>query len=174
MKHPIIKSIAALPFLAGIAIGVYQLTFTPLTNGIRADRLLVEKGERRLTLYSEGRVIKRYAIALGRQPVGAKQLEGDGKTPEGRFTIDWRNPHSAAYRSLHISYPRPHHIAFARERHRSPGGGVMIHGLANGSGVLGPLHRLRDWTDGCVAVTNAEMDDLWRAVPDGTPIDIVP
>ena len=103
---------------------------------------------------------------------GHKQSEGDERTPEGRYIIDWRNPRSIAHLSLHISYPDEEDVAAAREAGRAPGGNIMIHGLPNGWGALGPLHRVLDWTDGCIAVTNEEMREIWSKVPDGTPIEI--
>lgn len=139
-----------------------------------ADRVLVEKNARRLTLFRNNRPIKSYEIALGRQPVGAKQFEGDNKTPEGRYVIDFRKRNSSYHRALHISYPGPQEAAFAAKQKRSAGGNIMIHGLPNGMGSMGPLHRLRDWTAGCIAVTNNEIEELWQAIPDGTPIDIRP
>ena len=144
-----------------------------LSNRI-ADRVLVEKNARRLTLFHHDRPIKSYEIALGRQPVGAKQFEGDNKTPEGHYVIDFRKRNSSYHRALHISYPGPQEAAFAAKQKRSAGGNIMIHGLPNGMGSMGPLHRLRDWTAGCIAVTNNEIEELWQAIPDGTPIDIRP
>jgi murein L,D-transpeptidase YafK len=118
--------------------------------------------------------MKTYRIALGRSPVGKKTREGDRKTPEGCYTIDWRNPGSRFYRSLHISYPNDEDIQQAASQGVSPGGDIMIHGLKNGKSWIGKRHRRQDWTDGCVAVTNTEMDEIWDAVPDGTPVKIVP
>ncbi|MDG4552746.1 MAG: L,D-transpeptidase family protein [Candidatus Competibacter sp.] len=145
-----------------------------LSNNRIADRILVEKNARRLTLFRNDKPIKSYEIALGRQPVGAKQFEGDNKTPEGHYVIDFRKRDSAYHRALHISYPRPQEVAFAARKKRSAGGNIMIHGLPNGMGSMGALHRLRDWTAGCIAVTNNEIEELWRTIPDGTPIEIRP
>jgi len=139
-----------------------------------ADEVLIRKGARRLTLLRDGRPIKTYRIALGRKPVGKKTREGDRKTPEGCYTIDWRNPGSRFYRSLHISYPNDEDIQQAAAQGVSPGGDIMIHGLKDGMGRLGKRHRRQDWTDGCVAVTNTEMDEIWDTVPDGTPVTILP
>ena len=138
------------------------------------NRILVEKKARRLTLFSNNKPIKIYEIALGRQPEGPKQFQGDNKTPEGRYVIDSRKRNSSYHRALHISYPNPKDAAFAAKQKKSAGGDIMIHGLPNGMGTLGPFHRLRDWTAGCIAVTNAEIEEIWRAVPDGTPIEIRP
>ena len=144
-----------------------------LSNRI-ADRVLVEKNARRLTLFRNDKPIKSYEIALGRQPVGAKQFKGDNKTPEGHYVIDFRKRNSSYHRALHISYPGPQDAAFATKQKRSAGGDIMIHGLPNGMGWLDSAHRLRDWTAGCIAVTNAEIEEIWRAVPDGTPVEIRP
>lgn len=119
-------------------------------------------------------VLKTYKVSLGSEPVGPKQRQGDHKTPEGAYTLDRRNPRSRFYRSLHVSYPTPEQRAEAAKSGADPGGDIMIHGLPNGFGWLGSLHRTMDWTDGCIAVTDQEMDEIWRAVDDGTPIEIRP
>jgi murein L,D-transpeptidase YafK len=141
---------------------------------LRADRIVVMKKKRTLELFSQGSVIKTYKVALGGDPVGPKTRQGDHKTPEGVYVLDFRNAHSQFYKSIHISYPNPHDRALARQKGVSAGGDVFVHGLPNGYGVIGAAHRLRDWTDGCIAVTNEEMDEIWKAVPDGTPIEIKP
>jgi len=146
----------------------------PLPANSIVNRILVEKKARRLTLFRNNKPVKTYAIALGRQPEGHKQFEGDNKTPEGRYVIDARKKNSSFHRALHISYPSTKDVAFAARQKKSAGGNIMIHGLPNGMGALGPLHRLRDWTAGCIAVTNAEIEEIWRAVPDGTPVEIRP
>ncbi len=146
----------------------------PLPANARADLVVVEKSKRLLTLYTQGQPLKSYEISLGRVPVGAKEREGDKKTPEGRYLIDFRKADSGYFRALHISYPNPADVAAARKQGVSPGGAVMIHGLRNGFGWIGKLQRFADWTLGCVAVTNQEMAELWRTVPDGTPIDLRP
>ena len=139
-----------------------------------ADWILVEKKARRLTLFRNSKPLKSYDIALGRQPEGPKRFQGDNKTPEGRYRIDSRKKNSDYYRALHISYPNPGDAAYATKQKRSAGGDIMIHGLPKGMGSLGRLHLLRDWTAGCIAVTNTEIEELWRAIPDGTPIEIRP
>ncbi|WP_242482262.1 L,D-transpeptidase family protein [Thiocystis violacea] len=139
-----------------------------------ADHLLVLKSERKLRLYRGRELLREYRVSLGFAPRGAKEREGDGKTPEGRYVIDYRNPNSRFYRSLHIAYPTATEVARAQAKGVSPGGMIMIHGLRNDRGFWGRLHRLRDWTAGCIAVTNAEMAEIWRLVPDGTPIEIRP
>ena len=139
-----------------------------------ADWILVEKKARRLTLFRESKPLKSYDIALGRQPDGPKRFQGDNKTPEGRYRIDFRKRNSDYHRALHISYPSAEDAAIAAKQKRPAGGDIMIHGLPKGMGSLERLHLLRDWTAGCIAVTNAEIEELWRAVPDGTPIEIRP
>jgi murein L,D-transpeptidase YafK len=106
--------------------------------------------------------------------VGKKQQQGDGRTPEGEYRLDYRNPNSSFHNALHISYPQSDDVAIARKLGVNPGGLVMVHGMKNGFGWLGRLARVIDWTDGCVAVTNREMDEIWRAVPDGTKIILRP
>ena len=140
----------------------------------RADRVLVVKSQRKLILLSRGQTIKTYKIALGGDPIGAKTRQGDHKTPEGLYILDHRNEHSQFYRSIHISYPNTEDRVRARKLGVSAGGDVMLHGLPNGYGWIGAAHRSHDWTDGCIAVTNDEMDEIWRTVPDGTPIEIRP
>ena len=139
-----------------------------------ADRVVVEKAARTLTLYRAGQAVKTYRVALGREPVGHKLQEGDGRTPEGTYRIDFHKRDSAFHRALHISYPNAADRAQARARGVSPGGDIMIHGLPNGAVAAGAAHRLRDWTEGCIAVTNSEIEELWTAVPDGTLVEIRP
>jgi murein L,D-transpeptidase YafK len=136
--------------------------------------VLVEKAPRRLTLFFAGYPVRSYRVALGRDPIGDKLRRGDGRTPEGRYTIDGRNGASEFYRSLHISYPSSADVRRAREAGAAPGGEIMIHGLPNGSEWVTSEHTRFDWTEGCIAVTNEEMDELWELVPDGTPIEIRP
>lgn len=147
---------------------------SPLPVGVVADRVLIEKHARRLTLFCKGATIKAYHISLGRHPEGKKSQEGDGRTPEGTYTVDRRKQNSRYHRALHLSYPSPADTAAAKAAGLSPGGDIMIHGLPNGIGFLGKLHINRDWTLGCIAVTNPEIEELWRSVPDGTTVQIAP
>ena len=141
----------------------------------QADYILVLKSERRMILYRQGQPIRQYRISLGNGANdGPKRFEGDGRTPEGTYIIDWRNNNSVAHISLHISYPNAQDVAYAASHGRSAGGDIMIHGINNGWGFLGPLQRVRDWTAGCIAVTNREMREIWSLVPDGTTIEIRP
>ncbi len=145
-----------------------------LPSGVKADRVVVVKSQRTLTLMSRGRILKAYRVALGGNPVGPKERQRDHKTPEGIYTLDRRNAHSQFYHSIHISYPDAQDRVRAAKLGVPPGGDVYVHGLPNGYGWIGSSHRLKDWTDGCIAVTNEEMDEIWRAVPDGTVIEIKP
>jgi len=121
-----------------------------------------------------GKVIASYRIALGRNPVGPKRRHGDGKTPEGDHTIVGRNPKSAFHKSLRISYPNAADRERARREGVDPGGDIMIHGLPNGQGDVGAAHTQSDWTEGCIAGTDQEIEEIWRLVPDGTPVRINP
>lgn len=139
-----------------------------------ADLVLVEKAKRRLSLLREGRVYAQYRVALGGNPIGHKEREGDLRTPEGRYLLDWRNPDSCCFKSLHVSYPDAKDRAKAAARGDDPGGLIMIHGQVNGWGWLGWLAQYVDHTHGCIAVRNGPMEEIWRAVADGTPIEIRP
>lgn len=142
-----------------------------VAKGAKADRVSVDKSERLMILYNDGKEIARYTdIKLGDAPVGHKQFEGDEKTPEGSYTINGRNPKSSYHLSLRISYPNAADRAYAKAKGKSPGGDIFIHGQPN----ISPIERLRhDWTDGCIAVSNAEIAQIWKLVPDGTRISIV-
>jgi murein L,D-transpeptidase YafK len=139
-----------------------------------ADSIVVEKRARRLTLFHLGRPIRTYLVALGGNPVGDKVSAGDRRTPEGLFSIQARNPASSFHLSLRISYPDVAHRTRAEALGVSPGGDIMIHGLPNGQGSVGAYHRTADWTNGCVALTNEEIEEIWSAVPIGTPVQIKP
>jgi murein L,D-transpeptidase YafK len=165
-------------FLAGIAVSfTYAFVhhvWNPLPSGTQIDRIVVEKSARKLSVFENGKALKTYHVALGRNPVGAKQQEGDNKTPEGIYKIDSRNPHSDFHLGLHISYPSDQDKARAAERGVSAGFDIMIHGVQNGRGWIGAFHRLQDWTAGCIALTNEEIEELWRVTADGTPVEIRP
>jgi len=145
---------------------------TDLAN-IKIDKVYVDKSERVLKLMSQGAVIKTYAIALGDNPVGHKQQEGDERTPTGSYILDYKNENSSYYRSIHVSYPNAADKAQAKKRGVSAGGDIMIHGQKNGLGHLAAITQQRDWTDGCIAVTNDEMDEIMALVAIDTPIEIV-
>jgi len=135
---------------------------------LRADRIVVHKARREMLLLLGNSLLRTYRIALGRDPIGHKEREGDGRTPEGRYIIDRRNPKSRYYLSLHISYPDEADRARAVALGVDPGGDIMIHGLKDGAA------RDDDWTQGCIAVTDAEIEEIWALVPEGTPICIEP
>ncbi len=143
-------------------------------EGWKAERVVVRKGARELVLLREGRVMRRYDVALGFAPKGPKRERGDGRTPEGEYVLHGRNAQSKFHRSLRISYPNEEDRARAESRGVHPGGEIMIHGLPEGREEIGSDHTTADWTDGCVAVTNEEMDEIWERVDDGTPIEIRP
>jgi murein L,D-transpeptidase YafK len=140
----------------------------------QADKIVIVKSVRTMTLLSRSKVLKTYKVALGGVPAGPKHVEGDHKTPEGDYVIDAKNSHSQFHLSLHISYPSAADQERARSLGLRPGGAIMIHGLARPFAYLGPLHRQTDWTDGCVAVTNAEIEEIWKLVPVGTRVEIRP
>jgi murein L,D-transpeptidase YafK len=139
-----------------------------------ADKVLIEKKERRLTLLSKGEVIKTYKIALGGNPVGPKERQGDNKTPEGTYLIDSRNSNSGYHLSLHISYPNEKDKMRAKELGVSPGGDIMIHGFKNGLSWVDASYSEVDWTKGCIAVTDEEMEEIYKFVPNGTIVEIRP
>jgi murein L,D-transpeptidase YafK len=144
------------------------------TEPLAVDRIVIVKSARTINLESKGRMVKTYKVALGGQPVGAKQQQGDHKTPEGEYAVDGKNPHSLFYMALHLSYPNSADRKRARTLGVDPGGDVEIHGLGKKYGWVGARHRLTDWTDGCVAVTNEEIEEIYKAVAVGTPVEIKP
>lgn len=162
--RPVVVSIALIALYA--APSLYSLP--------RVDRIVVHKSARTMELMHSGQVITTYKIALGGNPVGAKTRQGDHRTPEGIYVIDRRNEHSEYHRSLHISYPNAADRERARKLGVPPGGDIFIHGLPNGYGFVGAAHRARDWTDGCIAVTDQEIEEIWKLVDNGTPVEIRP
>jgi len=150
-------------------------TIPPLApSDQRATSILVEKQARRMTLLRNGIALKRYDISLGGDPIGHKRQEGDSRTPEGRYLIDFKNDRSRFHLSMRVSYPNAADRESARKRGVPPGSDIMIHGLPNGLGWLGRWQLARDWTDGCIAVTNSEVEEIWSVVDVGTPIEIKP
>lgn len=173
MKNVLAGFMCVFPLFSGLGVADSSDTISG-SEHIKADRILVEKSKRKLTLLREETVLKMYRIALGKNPVGPKVLQGDRKTPEGMYLIDYRNGESDYHLSLHISYPNADDIQRVKELSLSPGGDIMIHGIKKGFGWFGLLHRFFDWTDGCIAVTNSEIEEIWHLVPDGTPVEIRP
>lgn len=165
------------------AYGLFSvLLFSPVVSSAesyrgtccKADLVLVKKSERRLYLFQNGKVYRDYRISLGKNPLGNKQREGDYRTPEGGYVLDWRNSDSRFYKSIHISYPNENDLESAKSAGADPGGMIMIHGVPNNPDYPVWLFEQIDWTDGCVAVTNEAMDEIWASVEEGTPIKIIP
>ncbi len=136
------------------------------------DRVLVLKKEHRLLLLSGDQIVKAYSVALGSGGLAPKRRQGDDKTPEGLYRIDYRNPASRFHLALHISYPDQSDKEQARKMGVSPGGDIMIHGLGSEFKSLGAKHYSYDWTAGCIAVTDSEIEEIWQLVPDRTPVEI--
>lgn len=136
------------------------------------DFIVVDKSEHWMSVYRDGRLIREFRVALGRGGLGPKQWQGDGKVPEGVYRIAAHNPHSAYHLSLRIGYPTAQQVAAARKMGINPGGDIMIHGLPNDVHGIGSRHTSFDWTEGCIAVANREIEWLYRAVPTGTPVRI--
>jgi murein L,D-transpeptidase YafK len=159
---------AALSFAAASASSAPAVWPPPLAPAAeRVDEIRVDKSDRRMELLRRGKVVRRYRILLGDDPVGPKHRQGDERTPEGRYTITFRNGASRYHLSLRVSYPNAADAEWAKARGLDPGGDIMIHGGT-------PPGYNRDWTNGCIAVTNAEIEEIWRLVPVGTPITISP
>lgn len=140
----------------------------------KADRVVVLKTARKLILLQGERVLRVFRVALGRYPTGHKHQEGDNRTPEGTYTLDFKLEDSDFYKAIRVSYPNDRDMSYAREHGIDPGGKIMIHGLPNKLSARRVGHPMIDWTQGCIAVTNREMDEIWRMVDPGTPIDIHP
>lgn len=169
-----LRKAALIFFVATFTSTAFASGGASTAKGVKADLILVEKKARRLTLLSRGMVLKTYPISLGKNPEGAKLQKGDGKTPEGIYYICGRNRKSRYHLSLRISYPGPEDVRRARELGVSPGGDIMIHGISKRLGWVKERHRLFDWTNGCIAVTNEEIEEIWKMVPDGTAVEIRP
>lgn len=171
------RLLTAVPLSVAVALASLGPA-TPAAAGVeaagKADKVVVLKSERRLLLLRQGQVLHAFRVALGRNPKGHKVRQGDGRTPEGRYVLDWRNERSRFYRSIHISYPSPEDRSTADRLGVPPGGDIMIHGLPPKARVVGRDHVKWDWTEGCIAVTNEELDVIWHSVEAGTPIEIRP
>lgn len=152
----------------------YQQRHFGAAKGDSADYVFVDKARRMIHLFQEGLLIKSYRIGLGNTPVGAKQKAGDGKTPEGSYIIDSRNSGSNYHLALHISYPNQEDLDLARSKGIDPGGAIMVHGLPNEKWKKAFIRHPSDWTKGCVAVKDAEIEEIWDMVSIGTPIDLCP
>jgi murein L,D-transpeptidase YafK len=171
MKHrQALRPVAALCALLVVCVSGWGAAKTPE----QADHVVIVKSQRTLALLRQGQVLKTYKVALGTEPQGPKTQRGDNRTPEGVYTIDSRNAHSQFHLSLHISYPNTEDRARASKLGVNPGGDIFIHGLPPAFAYLGPLHRQRDWTLGCIAVTDSEIEEIWSMVPIGTTVEIKP
>ena len=176
MRRTRVVAVGLLPVLAvGTACAWdYLRPVDPPAVAGSADFILVEKAAHRLTVFNRGHAERVYQVALGRGGPGAKEVAGDDKVPEGTYRITGRNPASAFHLSLRIGYPTLSQTEAARRRHVDPGGDVMIHGIRRGLGWIGGWHRSVDWTRGCIAGSDAEIEQIWREVPDGATIVIKP
>src|SRR4029078_3853374 len=177
--------LTALPLLFAAAATSFRISSAPastiqttpvvdIRSRLVADSIVVEKGRRTLTLFQAGFKVRTYKIALGKQPGGDKIQKGDGRTPEGVFRIDFKNPQSKYHMALHVSYPDATHLQRANQLGVSPGGDIMVHGLPPAYADYGASHSEFDWTEGCIAVTDNEIEEIWRAVPSGAAIQIKP
>jgi murein L,D-transpeptidase YafK len=160
--------------LCVVVVLLCSLPGLALANIVLADKVVVIKKKRLLLLVKDGEVLRKYRVAIGRNPVGTKIRQGDNRTPEGEYILDWRNSSSRFHRSIHISYPNSNDVSRAQKYGVSPGSDIMIHGLPRNYEDVGDLHTVTDWTKGCIAVTNREIEEIWSIVPDGTPIEIRP
>lgn len=163
MKHPV------LTLLVLLVPGLMQASEFPV-----ADRVVIEKGARLLHLMQGGKAFRTFKIALGIRPVGDKKQEGDFKTPEGQYLLDRRNPNSEFFLSIHVSYPDSNDRREAAEQGVDPGGAIMIHGQPNEPSRSEAYYRTQDWTNGCIAVSNSDMIDIWLMTGENTPIEIRP
>ena len=175
-KHIAILTCLALMWIVAGAQAAENrtLAMTETASYGEVNQLVIRKEERRLYLMANDQIVRSYRIGLGKTPKGHKLYEGDSRTPEGNYTIDYRNPNSDFYKSIRISYPNPKDRELAASWGLKPGGNIMIHGLPNDVGDMAFAYKGLDWTDGCIAVTNEEMDEIWRLVDVGTPIRILP
>lgn len=161
--------------LAFLFLILHLVFFHAHAEGYQAvDLVTVKKSQKTMILSYKGKTIKRYQIALGRSPRGRKIKEGDHKTPEGRYFLDYKKANSSFYKAIHISYPNQVDIKRAKALGVEPGGQIMIHGQKNNTKVPARIQQKYNWTNGCIALTNGEMDELWRMVAVGTPIEIWP
>ena len=180
IEQPVAATPAALPVkkteanqAKPAAKKVHRMAAKP-GNRLNADSIAIHKAQRELHVFYQGQLVKTYKVALGINPIGAKEVEGDNKTPEGHYYIRSKNPLSRYYKSLGISYPNEKDLAHARELGQPAGGDIMIHGLMQHMNNKGKDHIKSDWTFGCIAVTNEEIDELFVSIKTGTPVFITP
>jgi murein L,D-transpeptidase YafK len=170
--------VSASPLGRGLWVALLVLPLIHTAGGAseeqKADAVLVVKSEKRLYLLDEGEAFASYHVTFGEDPKGHKERRGDGRTPEGRYVLDYKNSQSSYYRSIHVSYPNKQDRRVAKQLGADPGGDIMIHGQPNGWGWAGFALQTISWTDGCIALTDSDMDHVWQAVDPGTPIEIRP
>jgi murein L,D-transpeptidase YafK len=173
LRRIVFLLVAIVLLIGGIYVYAHRVC-NPVPVGTMIDRIVVEKSARKLSIFAGDKQLKSYRVALARNPIGAKEEEGDMKTPEGLYWIDWRNPESDYHLSLHVSYPSEEDNARAAKRGVNAGFDIMVHGIRNGGGWIGAFHRTHDWTAGCIALSDEEIEELYRVTPDWTPIEIRP
>jgi len=157
-----------------ISLFIVVLLSLNASSSTKADKVIVEKSQAKLLLMYKGKIIKEYHVAFGAEPKGHKQKEGDERTPEGEYVLDYKKSNSSYYKAIHISYPNEQDKLNAKKLGVEPGGMIMIHGQKNGFGLFSFITQKFNWTNGCIAVTNSEMDEIWDAVDNNTPIEIRP
>jgi murein L,D-transpeptidase YafK len=178
MKRKITKTFVAfiiIVLMLVVAVAIYY--YYPekkLPAGSIINKIVVEKSKREMSVFGNDKLLKTYKISLGHCPAGNKEYEGDNKTPEGSYIINDKNPNSVCHKNLGISYPNEQDLAEAKKKGKPAGGQIKIHGLLNGKGYIGKFHRWKDWTNGCIGVTDEEIDELYQHTPIGTPIVIKP
>ena len=160
--------------IATVGLYIFLHSINPIDKSVKIDKIEIIKSKRELQVYSNDKLIKTYKISLGRKPIGKKEFEGDKKTPEGHYIINDKNPNSKFHKNLGISYPNKQDVENAKKIGKNPGGQIKIHGIRNGYGWLGKLHLLIDWTAGCIALTDEEIDELYNIIKTGTPVEIKP
>ena len=159
--------------ITGLAV-YYFYPEKKLPENARIDKILVYKSKRQLLVFSNGILLKTYKVSLGRNPIGAKEFQGDRKTPEGIYIINDKNPYSGYHKNMGISYPNKHDVEHSKSLGKPTGGDIKIHGYKNGLGFIGKFMRWSDWTLGCIAMTNSDVDELFKSVKIGTVIEIKP
>ena len=168
------SALLRLPGLVLLAVIGAAPSTAPASAIEMADRVVVRKSERRLLLMRGDRILRSFDVALGLSPTGHKQREGDFRTPEGNYRLAGRNPNSDFFLAIQVNYPGPDDVRRAAEEGANPGGQIMIHGQPNRPSRPLEYYQKRDWTNGCIAVSNADMVDIWLMTPDNTPIQILP
>jgi murein L,D-transpeptidase YafK len=157
-----------------VLIAYYFYTDKEIENGVKIDKIIVYKSKRELSTYANGSLIKTFKISIGKNSIGKKEFKDDYKTPEGKYFISSKAPHPLYHKYLYVSYPNKSDLLNAKKLKKDVGGQILIHGLHKKYALLGNFHRFRDWTKGCMALTNNEIDDLYDAVNVKTPIEIYP